>query len=63
MARAVLPTELEICMRSWLPIMDHSDVDVWSVPPYSARRLGMFMAREPTVGEESDDVWPASVEW
>jgi hypothetical protein len=43
--------------------MDHSDVDVWSVPPYSARRLGMFMAREPTVGEESDDVWPASVEW
>lgn len=60
----VLPTELDICMRSWLPIMDQSDVDVCSAPPYSAlRRPGMFMAREPAVGEESGEVWSARVEW
>jgi hypothetical protein len=59
----VLPIELEICMRSLLPMTDHSDVDVCSAPPYSAaRRPGMFMAREPMVGEESGDAWAARVE-
>ena len=33
MAWLVLPAEPEMCMRSWLPIMDHSDVEVCSALP------------------------------
>lgn len=29
----VLPTELDICMRSWLPIMDQREVGVGSAAP------------------------------
>ena len=58
-----LPTELEICIRSWLPIIDQSEVEAWSAPLLpSFRSLGIFMARDPMVGDESGDAWLASVE-
>lgn len=53
---AALPSELEMCIRSWLPIIDHSEFDDCSGGPYSPGLLpGMFIARPPIVGEESGD--------
>jgi len=44
--------------------MDQSEVEAWSAPLLpSFLLLGMFMARDPMVGDESGDAWLASVEW
>ena len=60
---ALLPSELETCIFSWFPIMDQSELDDCSAPKSPARRAGMFMAREPTVGDEPGDTGSARVEW
>lgn len=63
----VLPTELDMCILSWLPIMDHRDVVVSAGPKSPWRRApppGMFMApRPPMVGDESGEDCSARVEW
>jgi hypothetical protein len=61
---AALPSELEIWKRSWLPIIDQSELDVCSGAPKSpGLRVGMFMARPPTVGDESGEDCSAMVVW
>lgn len=60
-----LPTELEMFMRSWFPIMDHREFDC-SNPKSPTLRPGMFMALPlppPMVGEESGEDCSARVEW
>jgi len=59
-----LPSELEMIILSWFPIMDHSELDVSAAAACSPMgRPGMFMARPPMVGDESGDDCSASVEW
>lgn len=62
---ALLPSELEMCIFSWFPIMDQSELDDCSATPNSPGLLvGMLTAREePTVGEELGDTGSARVEW
>lgn len=58
----LLPREVLILSRSWLPIIDHNDVDVSSVPPYGPRRGGIFIARSVIIGDKSSDGCSASIE-
>jgi len=51
----LLPNELDMCIFSWLPIMDHSELEDCSIPKSPFRLPGMFMARDPMVGEESGE--------
>ena len=43
------------------PKLDHSHI--YASPTTNILRPGMFMAREPIVGDESGDAWSARVEW
>lgn len=59
----LLPREVLILSRSWSPIMDHSDVDVCSGPPYGPSLGGIFMAMSVITGDELGDGCSARVEW
>jgi len=62
-----LPSELEICIRSPFPIVDHKDAELMcselreKCNPFFL--FGMFIALPPMVGEESGEDCSASVEW
>jgi len=60
----LLPSELEICIFSWLPIIDQREFVVCSAIPNSPFLLpGIFIALDPMVGDESGEACSARVEW
>jgi len=61
-----LPRELETVIRSWLPRVDHKELElpaISTLPKFPLRRCGMFIARPVIVGEESGEDCSARVEW